>query len=307
MDLAVSRWRAGLRFSLFALVCAAGGAQDCASLLGAARKDYEAREFDRAVAGFERARERCPNRGQVLLALGQAQLMAQRLDASASTFRELIRLDPSHAAARKLLADALYLARKEQEAVETLEAALAVDPKNTASRYALGRILYQQNRYPEAVEQLKKVVEIDPDHYRAYDNLGLCYDALQRDADAVSHFFKALDLVQRDHPDYDWAHANLADFFLKRNEFEKAFQLAAEAAQRNPNSARNFFLTGKALVKLNKEDVSLRWLERAIQLDPRHRESLYLLSQTYRRLGRNADADRVLDSFRALGPSGPRR
>jgi len=44
--------------------------------------------------------------------------------------------------------------------------------------------------------------------------------------------------VQKDHPTYDWAHANLADFFLRRDQNEKAFQLAAEAAARNPASAR---------------------------------------------------------------------
>lgn len=77
----------------------------------------------------------------------------------------------------------------------------------------------------------------------------MCHDSLSQDTDALRSFFKALDLVIKDHPNYDWAHANLADFFLRRNEHEKAFQLAAEAAKRNPASARNCFLTAKALVR----------------------------------------------------------
>jgi hypothetical protein len=75
-----------------------------------------------------------------------------------------------------------------------------------------------------------------------------------------------------------------ADFLLRREEPEKAFQLAAEAAQRNANSARNFFLTGKALVTLNKDALSLLWLERAFQLDPAYREAHYVLARTYQKL-----------------------
>src|SRR5262249_7493895 len=150
---------------------------------------------------------------------------------------------------------------------------------------------YQQSRFPEAVEQFQKVIERNPDNYRAHDNLGLCYDAIHRDSDALRHFLKALDLVYKNHPEYDWAHANLAEFFLKRNQPEKAFQLAAEAAQRNPNSGRNCFLTGKALTSLGKDDLSLRWLERAVALDPNYRDAHYLLARTYKKLGRKTDAD----------------
>ena len=109
------------------------------------------------------------------------------------------------------------------------------------------------------------------------------------------------------HPEYDWAHANLADFFLRRNEYEKAFQLATEAAQRNPGSARNCFLTGKALVRLDKHDLSVRWLERAVEIDPDYTEALYVLGQTYRKLGREADARRLLARFAEASKKGPRR
>ena len=204
--------------------------------------------------------------------------------------------------ARKLLGDALYVAGKESEAEESLKSALAIDPKHEPSLYALGRIYYQEKRLPEAEAQFKKVLEVDPKNHRAYDNLGVCYDAMHRDSDALRCFLKALELVHT-YPEYDWAHANLAAFFLRREEFEKAFQFATEAAQRNPQSARNFFLSGKALIKLNKENLSVRWLERAVELDANYREARYVLAQTYRRLGRKEDAARELAAFQSLGPS----
>jgi predicted Zn-dependent protease len=202
------------------------------------------------------------------------------------------------------LAQVQFLAGKEIEAEESLKSAIRIEPGNTEALYALGRIYSQQRRYPESVDLLKKVVEIDPAHYRAWDNLGVCYDSLNQDADALKSFFKALGIVMKQQPAYDWAHANLADFFLRRNQFEKAFQLAAEAAKRNPDSARNCFLTGKALVKLEKEDLSLRWLERAVQLDAAYSEAWYLLSQAYRKQGRADDSKLALEKFRELKQSG---
>ena len=193
------------------------------------------------------------------------------------------------------------------EAEQSLVAALSLAPDDVDALYALGRIYSMQNRFPEAVEKLEAVARIDPSNYKAWDNLGVCYDALNRDADALRAFFKALDLVQKHHPKYDWAHANLADFFLRRSQNEKAFQLAAEAAARNPNSARNCFLTGKALVRLGKHDLSLRWLERAVQLDPRFADALYLLGQTYRKLNRPADAASALERFKEASKTPPQR
>lgn len=275
-------------------------ADECAAIVQRARQAYETRKFDVSIAEFERALSACPQRARVLQELGQAQLMDRRFEASVDSFRQSLKLEPKNTMAHKLIGDALYLSGKEVDAEQSLRAALALDPNFEPALYALGRIHYQQNRFPEAAAQFQKVIDLDPQNYRAHDNLGLCYDAMYRDSDALRHFFKALDLVHKDHPEYDWPYANLADFFIKRNQYEKAFQFAAEAAQRNPNSARNFFLTGKALASLNKDDLSLRWLERAVTLDPAYREAHYLLVRAYQKLGRKDDAQRALAQFRGL-------
>jgi len=238
----------------------------CDETLARAKQAFDSRSFAVAATEFEDAVRICPAKAPILISLGQTQ----------------------------------YLLGDEQGAERSLRQAIALNPKDTAGRYALGRIYYQQNRFPEAVAQLKQVVELDPKHYRGWDNLGLCYDALQQDQDALRSFFRALDLVKDEHREYDWAYGNLADFFLKRNEFEKAFQLAAEAASRNPQSARNFFLTGKALTKLERNETSLRWLRRAVELDAGYADAHYLLGRTLRKLGQEEEARAHLETFRKL-------
>ena len=253
----------------WALLAQSGG---CHAILQKAEQAFQARQLEAAAAEFQRALPACPQKVAILVSLGQIQ----------------------------------YLIGKEIEAEESLKAALATEAGHVPALYALGRVYYQQKRYLEAVEKFKRVVELEPRHHRGWDNLGLSYDALQMDADALRSFFRALDIVMKHLPDYDWAHANLADFFLRRNQFEKAFQLAAEAARRNPESARNCFLTGKALANLDKPDLSLRWLEQAVKLDPAYPEPLYLLGQIYTRLGEKEKAAEALKKFQEVKAKTPR-
>ena len=111
------------------------------------------------------------------------------------------------------------------------------------------------------------MLKINPQSYKAYDNLGLCYQARGETELAIRHFLTAIKMVEKDHPEYDWPYANLADLLLENNDFEKAFAAASKAADRNPRSARNFYLGGKALCKLQKVDLCVNWLQRSVALD----------------------------------------
>jgi len=273
---------------------------ECPTALEQARNAYESRRYAVSVSEFRRALHACPDSRIVLLPLAQAELMAQQLEASHDTLEKLLARDPRNADALKLQGDVLYLLGREAEAVSVLNRALEVNPRHTASRYTLARVHYQQNRIEESSALFRRLIEDDPDNYRAHDNLALCYAALQQNAAAVRHFMRALDLVHKAHPEYDVVYANFASYLLDRSEFEQAFQLAAESAKRNPRSARNFFLTGKTLVKLERYELSIRWLQKAAALDPTYTEPRYWLAQVYRRLGKHDEARRELEAFREL-------
>jgi superkiller protein 3 len=261
---------------------------------------YSARDFAGAAAQFETANRICGAPHVTLVPLAKAQLLSQQLEPSLGTISEFLRLQPRDTDALKLKGDVLYLLGREQEAEESLLQVLSIKPDYEDAEYALARIRYQQNRFPEAVERFKRLVDRDPGNYKAHDNLALCYAALQQDALALQHFLKALELVSKAHPEYDTVYANASNFFFERGEFEKAFQMGAEAARRNPNYARNFFLTGKALVRLDKHELSLRWFNQAAELDPTYKEAYYWLGTVYRKLGKTEEATRSLARFQEL-------
>lgn len=280
--------------------------QDCQHAQTAGRQAYEARQYEDAVGHFSRALAACGPGTPVILALGQAQLLAGH-PADALTTLERIAADaPEYLQALKVKAKAYYLLARDEDAEAALKRAVALAPADAEIPYDLGRMYYQQRRYAESAESLGRATTLDPGGYKAWDALGLACEALGDTAKARQHFLKAIALVHTQHPQYDVVYANFADFLIRQGEFERAFDLAAEAAQRNPNEPRNLYLAGKALLRLGRSDISLRWLQQAVKLNPDYPEAHYQLFQAYRALGRADDAKQALEAYKAAAARTPR-
>lgn len=291
---------------IFSLLLLPAEADACRLAVNQGRQQFSERHFELAASSFERALSLCPERSSLFLRIAQSQLMAQNASEALQTVGRALRIDPRNTAALKLQSDAQYLLGNDEAAAQPLITARQIDPNNPEFPYALGRIYYQQHRYGDAVPLFQEALALDPKSYKAYDNLGLCYEAMGENEQAIRSYTLSLELVYKDHPEYDWVYANFSELMMKLGRYEEAFQLAAEAAARNPSSARNYFLTGKALAKLGKWRLSERWLKRAAELDPHYAEPHYLLAQTYRKQGEEREALHELDQFKKLASSQPR-
>ena len=291
---------------LTAIVLAGSTADDCQEAQALGRKAYEARQYDQAAQQFARALKACGDSPALLLASGQAQLLAQHPAEAIAALDRIAVGDSNYVPALKVKAKALYLLQRDREAETVLQRAAERAPGDAEIPYDLGRMYYQQQRHAEAAEAFRKATVLDPLAYKAWDNLGLTAEALGDVAQAQQHYLKALAIVHKDHPRYDVVYANFADLLIKLGNYQRAFDLAAEAAQRNPDEARNLFLAGKALVQLGRSDLGVGWFERAIALNADYPEPHYLLWQAYRKLGREADAERALKSFQAASARAPK-
>ena len=283
-----------------------GTGQECGDHQSLARAAYEERRYEEAARGFARAVTACGSSPPLLLALAQAQLLAQRPGDAVTTLERIGVDEQNYVQALKVKAKAQYLLGRDREAEATLTRAAARAPTDAEVPYDLGRIYYQQGRHAEAAESFRRATALDTLAYKAWDNLGLATEALGDVAQAQQHFLTAVALVHKDHPGYDVVYANFADLLIKLGNHQRAFDLAVEAAERNPDEPRNFFLAGKALVQLGHSDISVRWFEQAIALNPDYPEPHYVLAQTYRRLGRSADAERALKAFQAAAARAPK-
>lgn len=280
--------------------------QECQQATSRGREAYERRAYGEAVTLFTEAIAACGATDDLLLAQAQSHLLSRQIPQTLETLAPLLLRNPQHVQALKVRAKALYLGGRAREAEGALHAAARLAPADDEIPYDLGRMFYQQGRHQEALTAFRRSLVSNPYAYKAWDNLGLTAEALGDVEEALRHYLKAIQLVHADHPGYGAVYANVADLLLKRGEYQRAFDFAAEAAQRSPEDARNFFLSGKALVRLQRDETSLRWLERATSLDADYPDPHYLLAQVYRRLGRHHEAARSLETFRRIAEQAPK-
>ncbi len=237
----------------------------------------------------------------------QRLLALQQLPDALRVIDHCLGLDPRRTPALVLKGNLLYLLSRDPEAMALLEDIVTREPAQADARYALGRIYYATGRHPQAVEQFEAVIRADPTHYRAWDNLGLALEGAGRVDDAIKAHLESIKLVSTDHRDYDWAYANLAELLMKQNQNRRAFDLAVEAVERNPTRARNSYLAGKSLTRLEKWPQAERWLRRSAELDANYPEPHYLLGQLLVRAGQREQADREFTLFKELRAAEPEK
>ncbi|BDC49842.1 hypothetical protein F183_A21580 [Bryobacterales bacterium F-183] len=243
----------------------------------------------------------CP----AILLEARALLDSQQIPAALVVAEKCLATEPLNRQALLLKGNLLYLSGRDSDAIATLRDLVQREPTNNDARYALGRIYYFGSRPEAALEQFQAIVNKEPRHYRAWDNLGLALDATGKPEDAIKAHLRAIDLVANEHKEYDTVYANLADLLIKQNENRQAFNFAVEAAQRNPRVARNYFLAGKALTRLDQWAKSERWLLKAAELDTADPAPHYLLAQVYQRAGEQAKASLERKIFKDLQDKAP--
>ena len=310
-----------------------------ASVEQEARSALRARDYELAARRFQEAFDACPEKRSILLDMAQAQVSGRKFDDAIRSAERYLASDSASVSGRVTLANAYLMARRTKNALAEAEAILRDKPDEPAAlkikgnaayllgefgtakdtfirlldrhpadedgAYMLGRIYYQEGYIDLAIGQFNRVLRINNASYKALDNLGLCYQSQGDDEKATRYFLAAIKLVEKDHPQHEWPYANLADLLLKNGDAQRAFDAASKAANRNPMSARSFYLGAKALDQLGKTELSLNWLQRAVALDATSSESWYLLARVYRKLRQNDKAAEAQQKFLELKAKEP--
>jgi tetratricopeptide (TPR) repeat protein len=301
---------------------------------------FEKGQFTEAATSFERAFGACPAEHSLLLRLSEAEsrrhdgaeaigaanrflalepssvpgrvalanayFMAQRFPDALRTAESVLEISHDEPAALKIKGNVEYLSGQSENAIETFLALLDQHPQDADGAYMLGRIYYQEGQVDQASGQFQRVLKLDPTSYKALDNLGLCYQARGDREMAKRYFLTAIKVSENKGEPYDWSYANLANLLLENGDAERAFAAASKAVERNPYSARNFYLGGKALQQMGKDDLSINWLERSVSLDAKYPEPLYLLAKIYKQRDEAAKAAATLEKFRIVKAAEPR-
>ncbi|HET6887606.1 MAG TPA: hypothetical protein VFH87_06750, partial [Candidatus Udaeobacter sp.] len=166
----------------------------------------------------------------------------------------------------------------------------------------------------QKVSLLNEAVNRDPKFVLAYCELAKAYDILyqtkeitpveKRNIDYRALAEVALEKARRVAPGFGPVHLALADHFvLANNDVEQGRLEIDLARQTMPNSAELETSAGSIARRQSRWDDAVRFLERAVALEPRATENLFTLANTYRLMRRYDRFDGVMSRLlRVLPP-----
>jgi len=147
-----------------------------------------AKNWDAAVAGFQKAAAMDPNQNVIwgnmaesYMELAKTKSGAEQqaaLDQAATAYKKAIEITPTDANYHNNYAIALARMKKFPEMETELNKAIELDPANKGRYYYnLGAILVNANQTPQACDAFQKSIAADPNYADAYYQYGICLTA----------------------------------------------------------------------------------------------------------------------------------
>ena len=262
-----------------------------------------ARDYGRAARLLAAAIARQPTSRDLLIRIASVFMLDRKPLNAAIALKKAEALGPLDHRARLQLALAYIAMRRGDWARPELDRLAAAEPDNAIYPYWLARLDYDAGQYAVATRRLQDVVARTPDFARAHDNLGLCFEALNRPEDAIVHYREAVRLNRGDSSPSPWPALNLAILLQTRMELDEAETLLREALTYDRRLAQAHYELGKVLEQRGRLPDAIAALKQAIASNGDYAEPYYALSRIYRRQGNTARADAALKSFERLRES----
>jgi tetratricopeptide (TPR) repeat protein len=265
-------------------------------------------KWERAEQLLVKKIEAAPQSVELLKLLAQVFLADRRPLNAAIAIKKAEAIAPLDSQTRYQLAIA-YLAMNHGDwARPELERLAQADQTNPLYQYWLGRLDYDSGQYVSAAKRFEEIVEADDTFMKAFDNLGLCYEALNQPEQAIAAYRKAIALNRTSKAPSFWPPLNLGTFLRNRGELAEAETLLREAVKYDASAAKAHYQLGALLEQQDHLDQAVVAFKHAAASDPTYAAPHYALARIYRRQGKADAAAQALATFQRLHdakPDGP--
>lgn len=210
------------------------------------------------------------------------------------------RLDPGDWRVHQMFALNYVVMEIPEGAEQEFQVAVRLNPGNPELWYQLARFFYTQNRFPESLAASQKALVLSPGYADAHNNLALCYEALAQPEKVREHYETAIELNRKMGRMDEWPLLNYAAFLIKGEQIGESLVMIEHAIDLNSESARAYYLRGKALRTLDRLEEARQALARSIALEPNEPGAYYEMAGLLRRLGDASASKRMYQKFDSL-------
>ena len=180
--------------------------------------------------------------------------------------------------------------RRYDDARAAFAAQFGFPPDSPAAYLLAGRMLLRREYLPVAQRFALEALRRDPHLPLAHELLGEIALAGNHNDEAIQHF----EQERTTNPLQPGTYERLGDAYSRAGNYPAARHALQQAILLEPNSTGPYILLGKVTMKEGDAVAAMTYLQKAERMDPANYMTHNLLAQTYRTLGRTADATREL-------------
>lgn len=192
----------------------------------------------------------------------------------------------------------LILTKKNEEALKLTQKFINKNPDN-AHGYYQQTLIYKLNyKYPEAIQSIKTAIDLEPENIDYLSEYGALLLKRDREKDAIRIFEK----VNARDSSQVFVGLSLANYYLKERKFKRAKTILHRLYASNTNNgyfARNL---GLCYIKLSDRENSLKWLNKAVELDSTDIKAFEYLTLVYIALEKFDKALACLNKAKMVDP-----
>jgi tetratricopeptide (TPR) repeat protein len=248
--------------------------------------------LDEAKASYTQAIALKPDYAEAYCNLGITLQELGRLDEAKASFNQAIALKPDFAEAHYNLGNTLKELGRLDDAEASFNQAIALKPDYAEAHSNLGNTLKELGRLDEAEASYTQAIALKPDYDEAHSNLGSTLQELGRLEEALASYNQAIALK----PDYAEAHYNLGNTLQERGRLEEAEASYKQAIALKPDFALSHSGLGKVLYIKGNEDLALKSMVKANEIEPQSKEYKLMLRVMELRKSRKGNDAVVVDA-----------
>jgi tetratricopeptide (TPR) repeat protein len=227
-------------------------------------------------------------------------------------FSHAIQRDENYSLAYAGLADSysqlyMYYERDKKNLNKALlysQKALDLDPELAEAHSSRGFALAQNKQYKDAESEFETAIQLNPKLFEAYYQYGRTCKSQGKHEQAAKLFEMATQVRPEDYQSALFLEVAYNDLNMeteKKKASQRTLNVFRKHLDLNPDDSRALYLGAGALIRADKPEEALRWVQKAVAIDPHDTAVQYNAACIYSLLGK---IDEALDYFEKAIDSG---
>ena len=247
---------------------------------------YDLKQYDVALLNLRKAIELRPDNPDYWGNLALLYNELKQYDDEIQSMQKVIEIDSSNSMNWSNLSNKYYELKRFEEGISYFSQAIDSDPENAMAYHQLGHMRKNLNQAKDAFSAFRRAIDLEPDASYHYKCLAEVYLFFGQDDDAINSYREAAKYEPRDATVW----SGLVALYKKQRKYRDAIEAQKKVCEANPKTASVWYEIGVLYLFLEELNEALLAFQRAIELNSKKGNYHASLTNTLRRLGRDAEA-----------------